>query len=159
MTQKKWKNIDKKSRELVKKLLRSIGATTIFESQVNCSYDLKCKIKGRIVLVEIKDRNFPHDRYGDVFCEEDKKTYNNRRIMNGEAQSCIIINVFTDKFICIANVNDKNGVVKTMLCPNTTLCDDRSKDMIQKKILSLPQTMKFKYSKNDKNDFKFERIR
>lgn len=32
MTQKKWKNIDKKSRELVIKLLRSIGATTIFES-------------------------------------------------------------------------------------------------------------------------------
>ena len=159
MTQKKWKNIDKKSRELVIKLLRSIGATTIFESQVNCSYDLKCKIKGRIVLVEIKDRNFPHNRYGDVFCEEDKKTYNNRRIMNGEAQSCIIINVFTDKFICIANVNDKNGVVKTMLCPNTTLCDDRSKEMIQKKILSLPQTMKFKYSKNGKNDYKFERIR
>ena len=158
MTQKKWRNIDRKSRELVKKLLRSIGATTIFESQVNCSYDLKCNIKGRIVLVEIKDRNFPHSRYGDVFCEEDKKTCNNRRIMNGEAQSCIIINVFTDKFICIANVNDKNGIVKTMLCPNTTLCDDRSKDMIQKKILSLPQTMKFKYSKNGKNDYRFERI-
>ena len=32
MTQKKWLNIDKKSRELVKKLLRSIGAETIFES-------------------------------------------------------------------------------------------------------------------------------
>lgn len=158
MTQKKWRDIDRKSRILVIKLLRSIGATTIFESQVKCSYDLKCKIKGRIVLVEIKDRNFPHNRYGDVFCEEDKKTCNNRRIANGEAQSCIIINVFTDKFICIANVNDKNGVVKTMYCPNTTLCDDRSKEMIQKKILSLPQTMKFKYSKNG-NDYKFERVR
>ena len=32
MTQKKWANIDKKSRELVKKLLRSIGAETILES-------------------------------------------------------------------------------------------------------------------------------
>ena len=32
MTEKKWRNIDKKSRELVKKLLRSIGATAIFES-------------------------------------------------------------------------------------------------------------------------------
>ena len=159
MTKDKWRNIDKKSRELVKKLLRSIGATTIFESQVKCSYDLKCNIKGRIVLVEIKERNFPHNKYGDVFCEEDKKTYNNRRIMNGEAQSCIIVNVFTDKFICIANVNDKNGVVKTMYCPISTLCDDRSKDLIQKKILSLPQTMKFKYSKTGKNDYKFERIR
>ena len=158
MTKKKWRDIDKKSRTLVKKLLRSIGATTILDSCGNCSYDLKCNIKGRIVLVEIKDRNFPHSRYGDVFCEEDKKTCNNRRIMNGEAQSCIIVNVFTDKFICIANVNDKNGVVKTMYCPITTLCDDRSKDMVAKKILSLPQTMKFKYSKNGKNDYKFERI-
>lgn len=57
-------------------------------------------------------------------------------------------------------MNDKNGVVKTMFCPITTLCDDRSKDMIAKKILSLPQTMKFKYSKNGKNDdYKFERIK
>ena len=85
MTQEKWKNIDRKSRILVRKLLRSIGATTILESCVKCSYDLKCKIKGRIVLVEVKDRNFPHDKYGDVFCEEDKKTYNNKRIMRGEA--------------------------------------------------------------------------
>ena len=85
MTKEKWKNIDRKSRILVRKLLRSIGATTIFESCVNCSYDLKCNIRGRIVLVEVKDRNFPHDKYGDVFCEEDKKTYNNKRIMRGEA--------------------------------------------------------------------------
>ena len=85
MTKAKWRNIDKKSRTLVKKLLRTIGAETILDSCGNCSYDLKCIIKGRIVLVEIKDRNFPHDRYGDVFCEEDKKTCNNRRIMNGEA--------------------------------------------------------------------------
>lgn len=85
MTKEKWRNIDKKSRVLVRKLLRTIGATTILESCGNCSYDLKCNIKGKVVLVEIKDRNFPHDRYGDVFCEEDKKTCNNRRIMNGEA--------------------------------------------------------------------------
>lgn len=32
MTQKKWQNIDRKSRTLVKKLLISIGATTILES-------------------------------------------------------------------------------------------------------------------------------
>ena len=85
MTKAKWRNIDRKSRTLVRKLLRLIGATTIYDSCGNCSYDLKCIIKGRIVLVEIKDRNFPHNRYGDVFCEEDKKTCNNRRIANGEA--------------------------------------------------------------------------
>lgn len=85
MTKKKWRNIDRKSRTLVRKLLRSIGATMILDSCGICSYDLKCDINGRIVLVEIKERNFPHDKYGDVFCEEDKKTFNNRRIMNGEA--------------------------------------------------------------------------
>ena len=85
MTKKKWRNIDKKSRTLVRKLLRSIGAETILDSCDNCSYDLKCIIKGKVILVEIKERNFPHDRYGDVFCEEDKKTCNNRRIANGEA--------------------------------------------------------------------------
>ena len=85
MTKKKWANLDKKSRTLVRQSLRSIGATTIYDSCGNCSYDLKCIIKGKVILVEIKDRNFPHSRYGDVFCEEDKKTFNNRRIMNGEA--------------------------------------------------------------------------
>ena len=85
MTKQKWRNIDKKSRILVRKLLRSIGATTILDSCGNCSYDFKCIIQGKVILVEIKDRNFPHSRYGDVFCEEDKKTFNNRRIMNGEA--------------------------------------------------------------------------
>lgn len=32
MTKAKWSNIDKKSRTLVRKLLRSIGATTILDS-------------------------------------------------------------------------------------------------------------------------------
>lgn len=32
MTKKKWANIDKKSRTLVRKLLRSIGAETILDS-------------------------------------------------------------------------------------------------------------------------------
>ena len=32
MTKEKWRNIDKKSRTLVRKLLRSIGATTILDS-------------------------------------------------------------------------------------------------------------------------------
>ena len=32
MTKAKWRNIDRKSRILVRKLLRSIGATTILDS-------------------------------------------------------------------------------------------------------------------------------
>ena len=130
MDDTRWNDIDKSSRELVKAFFRAVKADNIEDSHGNCSYDLKVQLKGKTILVEVKDRTFPHDRYGDVFAEGIKKTCNNRRIANGEADKCWVINVFTDNVFCIADINDKRAKVSKKWCPETTLVDDASHELM-----------------------------
>lgn len=157
MNEKKWNDIDKSSRELLKQFFKAVKADKIEDSHGNCSYDLKVQLKGKTVLVEVKDRTFPHDRYGDIFAEGIKQTCNNRRIANGEADLCWVVNVFTDNVFCIADINDKRAKVTKKWCPYTTLVDDASRDFVQKTTLSLPQTMKVKFF-NDCSQLKFKKL-
>ena len=145
MNQKKWNEIDKSSRQLFILYLKAIKATDIEESHGNCSYDIKAKVKGKVILWEIKDRSFAHNRFGDVFAEGIKRDCNNRRIAKGEADACCIVNVFTDNVMCFANVNDKRAKVQKKWCNYTTLIDDQSHDKVEKNVLSLPQTVKIKF--------------
>ena len=157
MNEQKWNEIDKSSRELFIQYLKAIKATDIEESHGNCSYDVKAKVKGKVVLWEIKDRSFAHDRFGDVFAEGIKRECNNRRIAKGEAQACCIVNVFTDNVMCFANVNDKRAKVQKRWCPETTLVDDASHQFIEKTTLSLPQSVKIKFEWCG-NKVKFKKI-
>ena len=157
MNEKKWNEIDKSSRQLFILYLKAIKATDIEESHGNCSYDIKSKVKGKVILWEIKDRSFAHDRFGDVFAEGIKRDCNNRRIAKGEADACCIVNVFTDNVMCFANVNDKRAKVSKKWCPETTLVDDASHELVQKTTLSLPQTAKIKFEYCE-NQVKFKKI-
>ena len=157
MDDTKWNDIDKSSRQLVKAFFRAVNADNVEDSHGNCSYDLKVQLKGKTILVEVKDRTFPHDRYGDVFAEGIKKTCNNRRIANGEADKCWVVNVFTDYVFCIADINDKRAKVSKKWCPETTLVDDASHELMQKTTLSLPQTMKVKFF-NYCGNLKFKKL-
>ena len=130
MNENKWNDIDNSSRELVKAFFRAVNADNIEDSRGNCSYDLKVRLRGKTILVEVKDRTFPHDRYGDVFAEGIKKDCNNRRIANGEADRCWVINVFTDGVFCIADINDKRAKASKKWCPETTLVDDASHELV-----------------------------
>ena len=109
----------------MKAFFRAVKADNVEDSHGKCSYDLKVQLKGKTILVEVKDRTFPHDRYGDVFAEGIKKTCNNRRIANGEAD-----NVFTNDVFCIADINDKKAKVSKKWCPETTLVDDASHELV-----------------------------
>ena len=157
MNEKKWNEIDKSSRQLFILYLKAIKATDIEESHGNCSYDIKAKVKGKVILWEIKDRSFAHDRFGDVFAEGIKRDCNNRRIAKGEADACCIVNVFTDNVMCFANVNDKRAKVQKKWCNYTTLIDDQSHDKVEKNVLSLPQTIKIKFMQCG-NQFIFKKI-
>ena len=157
MNEKKWNEIDKSSRQLFILYLKAIKATDIEESHGNCSYDIKAKVKGKVILWEIKDRSFAHDRFEDVFAEGIKRDCNNRRIAKGEADACCIVNVFTDNVICLANVNDKRAKVQKKWCNYTTLIDDQSHDKVEKNVLSLPQTIKIKFMQCG-NQLIFKRI-
>ena len=157
MNEKKWNEIDKSSRQLFILYLKAIKATDIEESHGNCSYDIKAKVKGKVILWEIKDRSFAHDRFGDVFAEGIKRDCNNRRIAKGEADACCIVNVFTDNVMCFANVNDNRAKVQKKWCNYTTLIDDQSHDKVEKNVLSLPQTIKIKFMQCG-NQFIFKKI-
>ena len=157
MNEKKWNEIDKSSRQLFILYLKAIKATDIEESHGNCSYDIKAKVKGKVILWEIKDRSFAHDRFGDVFAEGIKRDCNNRRIAKGEADACCIVNVFTDNVMCFANVNDKRAKVQKKWCNYTTLIDDQSHNKVEKSVLSLPQTVKIKFMQCG-NQFIFKKI-
>ena len=157
MNEKKWNEIDKSSRQLFILYLKAIKATDIEESHGNCSYDIKAKVKGKVILWEIKDRSFAHDRFGDVFAEGIKRDCNNRRIAKGEADACCIVNVFTDNVMCFANVNDKRAKVQKKWCNYTTLIDDQSHNKVEKNVLSLPQTVKIKFMQCG-NQFIFKKI-
>ena len=157
MNDTKWNEIDKSSRQLFILYLKAIKATDIEESHGNCSYDIKAKVKGKVILWEIKDRSFAHDRFGDVFAEGIKRDCNNRRIAKGEADACCIVNVFTDNVMCFANVNDKRAKVQKKWCNYTTLIDDQSHDKVEKNVLSLPQTVKIKFMQCG-NKFVFKKI-
>ena len=157
MNDTKWNDIDKSSRQLFILYLKAIKATDIEESHGNCSYDIKAKVKGKVILWEIKDRSFAHDRFGDVFAEGIKRDCNNKRIAKGEADACCIVNVFTDNVMCFANVNDKRAKVQKKWCNYTTLIDDQSHDKVQKNVLSLPQTIKIKFMQCG-NQFIFKKI-
>ena len=157
MNDTKWNDIDKSSRQLFILYLKAIKATDIEESHGNCSYDIKAKVKGKVILWEIKDRSFAHDHFGDVFAEGIKRDCNNRRIAKGEADACCIVNVFTDNVMCFANVNDKRAKVQKKWCNYTTLIDDQSHDKVEKSVLSLPQTVKIKFMQCG-NQFIFKKI-
>ena len=157
MNENKWNDIDKSSRQLVKAFFRAVNADNVEDSHGNCSYDLKVQLKGKTIIVEVKYRTFPHDRYGDVFAEGIKKDCNNRRIAKGEADKCWVVNVFTDNVFCIADINDKRAKVSKKWCPETTLIDDASHELVQKTTLSLPQTAKIKFEYCE-NQVKFKKL-
>ena len=72
-----------------------------------CSYDLLwIKKTGKRVAIEIKDRSFPSNRYGDVFGESLKETCNQRRLDNKEFDQVLICNVYTDNIIAFADLYD-----------------------------------------------------
>ena len=72
---------------------------------------------GQKIGVEIKDRSFPSDKYGDVFCEEIKKVCSKRRIDKHEFDKCLVVNVFTNNVLAIASMDDKEAKRFSRKCP------------------------------------------
>lgn len=73
MTERDWEEIDRSSRRVVECLLSSMGVDGIGEMHGNCCVDLSCVANGKKVCLEIKDRSFSHDKYGDILVEDLKQ--------------------------------------------------------------------------------------
>lgn len=138
-----WNTIDRDSRLSVCDLLSTALSNYVdnmADSHGNCVWDLSCELKGKTCSIEIKDRSFPHDKFGDVFAEDTKQKYT---AQNYSFQASLAINVFTDGVIAIANLYDKKAKHFKRWCPRTTLVEEDDHKYIQKDCLSLPQTVKF----------------
>ena len=75
-------------------------------------------INDKMVSLEIKDRNIPHDKYSDIMIEEIKAEATARKkqfSVNVEA------NVHSDNVICLARMDDKDAKHQTRMCRRTTL--------------------------------------
>ena len=72
MTENDWKMVDFKSRDLITQWLKTLNVKSIQETTGNCCIDLIFNTDKHIVGVEIKDRTFASDKFGDVFAEEYK---------------------------------------------------------------------------------------
>lgn len=158
MTENDWNEIDRSSRILIKQWLKSIGMTDIEDSHGNCCYDLIfTSTKNKRIAVEIKDRTFRHDRYGDIFAEDIKQECNQRRMNNGEFDYAIAINVFTDNIFAISNMYDKDARHQKKYCNETTLIKGASHEKVLKDTLSLPQRIKIQF-KYTENGIEFKRV-
>lgn len=140
-----WNTIDQDSRLSVCDLLStalSAYVDNISDSHGNCVWDLSCEFNGKTCSIEIKDRSFPHDKFGDIFAEDTKQKYT---AQNYSFQASLALNVFTDGVIAMANLYDKRAKHFKRWCPRTTLVEEDDHTYVQKDCLSLPQAVKFKH--------------
>lgn len=73
-----WNTIDQDSRLSVCDLLSTALSSyvdNISDSHGNCVWDLSCEFNGKTCSIEIKDRSFSHDKFGDIFAEDTKQIY------------------------------------------------------------------------------------
>lgn len=108
-------------------------------SSGNCVWDLSAINKnGETVSIEVKDRSFPHDKFGDIFAEAAKQTFT---AVNYDFDKSYAINVFTDGVIAIASLYDPEAKHFKRLCPKESWGDQKK---IYKECISLPQRIKLK---------------
>lgn len=140
-------NTDESSRQLVANTLSAIANEDGFSDSVgNCVWDLSCTTtSGKRVSVEVKDRySVQHDQFGDIFCENAKSTYTQQ---NYNFDVSLVVNVFKDGYIGIANLYDKNAKVINRKCPKETW-PGGDHTLVWKECLSLPALRMVKIQKN-----------
>ena len=101
MSTQDWDEIDRSSRELLSCFLEKVGAQEIGEMTGNCCVDLSCMLNNKPVCIEIKDRNFESTKYGDILVENLKQECTTKRIMNGQFQAALAVNVLCAKRILL----------------------------------------------------------
>lgn len=138
MSAQDWNEIDRSSRQLLSCFLEKVGAQEIGEMTGNCCVDLSCMLNTKPVCIEIKDRNFESTKYGDILVESLKQDCTTRRIMNGQFQVALAVNVYTDNVIAIANLFDKQAKHFKRYAPVTTLVKGADHSYVQKEFCSLP---------------------
>lgn len=146
--------MDRRSRELLSCFLETkLSASCIGESRGNCCWDLSCVINGKRVAVEVKDRGYDHDRFGDILVEDSKQEC----ISKKDFDSALAVNVFKDDVLCAASLFDRQAKHFKKKAPTTTLVKGARHDYIWKEFTSLPQRLKLRFRK-DAGGWRFQKL-
>lgn len=78
---------------------------------------------------------------------------------DGQFQTVLAINVFTDGTFAIANLMNRDAKHITRMCPLTSMVKGESNQYVMKDCLSLPQQVIVKFWKDATGKFQFQRIR
>lgn len=157
MTKNDWEQVDQDSRQLVKQFLEKSNWKNIKMTTGNCCYDIYGEHKGKRIAVEVKYRNYTLSEFGDVFVELDKRTNVEKRIMKGEVDGGIAVNVYNNGFIAISSLFNKDAKVVIKNCPITSMVKGGSTQYVNKQCLSLPQTYIYKIVKLSDGQVQFQR--
>lgn len=98
----------------------------------NCCYDIYGECKGKRMAVEVKYRNYTLSEYGDVFVELDKRTNVQKRIMKGEVDGGIAVNVYNNGYMAISNLFNNDAKVIMKNCPITSMVKGGSTQYVKK---------------------------
>lgn len=82
------------------------------------TYDISGLTDEKIPFVaEVKNRDIPHDQYGDVFCDEEKI----RKFQKDDNyQKMLVFNFYSDGYYAVANPIKDGYTVQRRKCPRTT---------------------------------------
>lgn len=126
-------NTEQESIDYVIRFLEALGFTDIQQTQQEnkyLHYDIRANYKGRKCEFELKRRNFPSHKYGDVIIEDYK--YNNlfQDLLSERADKCYIVTLFED-YLCINNIEDEIPIFQDRYAAHTTEFENR--DIIRHK--------------------------
>ena len=130
--------IDKDSKQLVINFLSSIGLSSYdFDEVDQYKYvDLSCTISDKRVAIEVKEREYTSNTFGDILIEKQKVDKANK---DENFDTVLAINIYKDNVLAISNI--KNGKSKWLKCPATS-CFNR-RDYVWKECWLMPQTKKY----------------
>ena len=140
------KTIDKESKQLVIDYFKNNISVDCYDFDEVDQYhyvDLSCEISGKRVAIEVKEREYTSNTFGDILIEKQKVDKANK---DENFDSVLAINIYKDNVLAISNI--KNGKSKWLKCPVTS-CFNR-REYVWKECWIMPQSHKIRILENEK---------
>ena len=138
------KTIDKDSKQLVMDFFKNNLSVECYDFDEVDQYkyvDLSCTISNKRVAIEVKEREYTSNTFGDIMIEKQKVDKANK---DENFDSVLAINIYKDNVLAISNI--KNGKSKWLKCPETS-CFNR-REYVWKECWLMPQTKKYQIKNN-----------
>lgn len=161
MTEEDWENVDSDSRNLVRQFIsQKSNYHLIAQTKGNKVYDMLIQdtISSDKILLEVKNRNNPHDKFKTMICDYNKKTDTKKYIDRKEADYVYLFSIYTDNILMFADINQ--GFKDSKYAPNQTAIKGADQYYYQKATLEIPieKCQKYRFWKNSSGDYEFKKV-